>query len=67
VIGHDSTNLADGTGGPQDPTVLFTAADIASDLYGADLETDRADAVLRPVEGAPRAAIDALFRAHRRV
>lgn len=66
VIGHDSTNLADGTGGPQDPTVLFTAADIASDLDGTDLETDRADAVLRPVEGAPRPAIDALFRAHRR-
>jgi SAM-dependent methyltransferase len=65
VIGHDSANLADGTGGPQDPRVLFTAADIASDLGGMDLTIDRADAVQRPVDGAPRPAIDALFRAHR--
>jgi len=64
VIGHDSTNLADGTGGPQDPSVLFTAGDIASDLDGVRMQIDRADAVLRPVEGAPRPAIDALFRAH---
>ncbi|HEU5006365.1 MAG TPA: class I SAM-dependent methyltransferase, partial [Jatrophihabitantaceae bacterium] len=54
VIGHDSTNLADGTGGPQDLSVLFTADDIASDLDGTDLKINRADAVLRPVEGAPR-------------
>jgi len=65
VIGHDSTNLADGTGGPQDPSVLFTAGDVASDLDGTDLRIDRADAVLRPVDGAPRPAIDALLRAHR--
>ncbi|HEU5007915.1 MAG TPA: class I SAM-dependent methyltransferase, partial [Jatrophihabitantaceae bacterium] len=58
-------NLADGTGGPQDLSVLFTADDIASDLDGTDLKINRADAVLRPVEGAPRPAIDALFRAHR--
>lgn len=65
VIGHDSTNLTDGTGGPQDPTVLFTAADVSDDLDGTGLVVDRADAVLRPVEGAPRPAIDALLRAHR--
>lgn len=65
VIGHDSTNLSDGTGGPQDPSVLFTAADIAADLDGTGLVVDRADAVLRPVAGAPRPAIDALLRAHR--
>ena len=29
VIAHDSRNLTDGTGGPQDPTVLYTAADVA--------------------------------------
>jgi SAM-dependent methyltransferase len=65
VIGHDSKNLAEGTGGPQDPSVLFTAGDIASDLDGAGLVIDRSDAVLRPVEGAPHPAIDALLRAHR--
>jgi hypothetical protein len=65
VIGHDSTNLADGTGGPQDPSVLFTAADVAADLDGTGVSVDVAEAVLRPVEGAPRPAIDALLRAHR--
>jgi SAM-dependent methyltransferase len=65
VIGHDSTNLADGTGGPQDPSVLFTAADVADDLDGTGLTVDVAEAVLRPVEGAPRPAIDALLRARR--
>jgi SAM-dependent methyltransferase len=65
VVAHDSTNIADGTGGPQDPAVLYTAADLTADLDGAELVVDRADAVRRPVEGAPRPAIDVLFRAHR--
>lgn len=65
VIGHDSANLAEGTGGPQDPQVLFTAQDVADDLDGTGLQIDRAEAVRRPVEGAPRPAIDALLRAHR--
>jgi SAM-dependent methyltransferase len=65
VIAHDSRNLADGTGGPQDPRVLYTAADIATDLAGIDLVVERADEVLRPVDGADRPAIDALFRARR--
>ena len=67
VIGHDSTNIADGTGGPQDPAVLFTAADVVADLDGAGLVIERAEAVHRPVEGAPRPAVDALVRAHRPV
>lgn len=65
VVGHDSTNIVEGVGGPQDPTVLFTAADVVADLAGADLVIDRAEAVHRPVEGADRPAIDALVRAHR--
>jgi SAM-dependent methyltransferase len=65
VIGHDSRNLTDGTGGPQDPAVLFTAADVATDLAGAGVTIERADEVLRPVEGADRPAIDALLRAVR--
>lgn len=64
VVGHDSTNLTDGTGGPQDPSVLYTAADVVADLGGA-LHVDKAEAVLRPVDGAERPAIDALVRAHR--
>jgi SAM-dependent methyltransferase len=65
VIGHDSANLADGYGGPQDPAVLFTAADVAADLSGSDLVVERTVAVPRPVEGAPRPAIDAVFRGRR--
>jgi SAM-dependent methyltransferase len=65
VIAHDSRNLTDGTGGPQDPSVLYTAVDLVADLAGTDLVIDRADEVLRPVEGADRPAVDALLRAHR--
>ena len=62
VIGHDSANIAEGSGGPQDPRVLFTAADVAAELDG--LEVQKAERVLRPVEGQ-RDAIDALVRARR--
>ena len=65
MIGHDSRNLIEGTGGPQDPSVLFTAGDIADDLSGIEMTIVRAGEVLRPVEGAERPAIDALFRATR--
>lgn len=65
VVAHDSRNLTDGAGGPQDPNVLYTAADIAADLAGTDLVVEVSDEVSRPVEGAPRPAIDALLRARR--
>jgi hypothetical protein len=45
--------------------VLYTAADVARDLAGSDLVVERAVEVFRPVEGAARPAIDALFRARR--
>jgi SAM-dependent methyltransferase len=65
VIAHDSRNLTDGTGGPRDPRVLFTAADVVEDLAGTGLEIEKAGEVLRPVAGADRPAIDALLRAVR--
>ena len=65
VIGHDSRNRTEGTGGPPDPAVLFTAADVAGDLAGLGLAIESADEVLRPVDGAERPAIDALLRASR--
>ncbi|MGI8761352.1 MAG: class I SAM-dependent methyltransferase [Jatrophihabitantaceae bacterium] len=65
VIGHDSSNIAHGVGGPQDPSVLFTAADIVDDLAGTDLVIERAETVRRRVEAAERPALDALLRAHR--
>ena len=65
VIAHDVRNLADGTGGPRFAHVLYTAADVVTDLDGTGLTTERAAEVLRPVEGSDRPAIDALLRARR--
>lgn len=65
VVAHDSTNLTEGTGGPQDATVLYTAGDVLSDVEGYDVV--RAERVARvvPVEDehggdAERVAWDAL-------
>ncbi|MEV6277284.1 class I SAM-dependent methyltransferase [Nocardia sp. NPDC051832] len=65
VLGHDSSNLTEGYGGPQDPSILFTPEDIAADLGPAasHVRVRLADRVLRPTEG--RDAIDALVVATR--
>ncbi|MBF6329001.1 class I SAM-dependent methyltransferase [Nocardia transvalensis] len=66
VLGHDTTNITDGYGGPQDPSILFTPDDIVRDLAPADhIRVHLADRVLRTTEG--RDAIDALVIAHRTV
>lgn len=67
VLGHDTTNLTDGVGGPQDPAVLFSAADVVDDLDATGLTVRRADAVHRTVatDTGDRTAIDALVRAER--
>ena len=52
VVAHDSTNIAEGTGGPQDPAVLMTAEDVLADLAGNDLDVERAERVPRPVGDA---------------
>jgi len=64
IVGHDRSNLIAGTGGPQDPAVLFTAAEVASELPGLTIR--RAEAVRRPVAG-DRWRIDAVVRAVRPV
>jgi SAM-dependent methyltransferase len=66
VVGHDSTNLVDGIGGPQDPAVLFSPDDVAGDLEG--LQIERAERARRPVatEQGEVDAIDAIVRAARR-
>ncbi|MEP7161440.1 MAG: class I SAM-dependent methyltransferase [Dermatophilaceae bacterium] len=72
VIGHDSTNLAEGYGGPQDAELLYTAQDVAADLQdiisSGVLTVERASRVAREVETAegPQVAWDFLFRARRR-
>ncbi len=47
VVAHDSTNLTEGEGGPQDPAVLYTAEDVLADLEGLDPEVVRAERVAR--------------------
>jgi SAM-dependent methyltransferase len=65
VVGHDSANLAEGVGGPQDPTMLFSADDIVGDI--GELVVERAAQVLRPVatEHGEAHAIDVVVRAVR--
>lgn len=48
-VGHDSTNLAEGTGGPQDPRVLMTVEDLLADLDGLAVDVERAERVARVV------------------
>jgi SAM-dependent methyltransferase len=69
VVAHDSTNLTEGTGGPQDPSVLYTAEDVLADLDGERFDVIRADRVPRVVpagdehHGEPdRTAYDCLVR-----
>ena len=74
MVAHDSTNLTEGTGGPQDASVLYTAQDVLDDV--ADLgeyDVKRAERVARVVPagddhgGEPdRVAWDALVHLVRR-
>lgn len=49
IIGHDSSNLTEGCGGPQSPEVLYTADEVV-EVIGERVEILRADRVARPVE-----------------
>ncbi len=72
LVAHDSTNLTEGTGGPQEADVLYTAEDVLADLDGMRFEVAQAHRVVRAVPlddpahehvGEPaRAAYDALVR-----
>ena len=68
VVAHDTTNLTEGVGGPQDVSVLMTAEDVLADLDGIDVDVVRAERVAREVPGedAPATAYDALVRVVRR-
>ena len=67
VLGHDTTNLTDGHGGPQDAEVLFTPDDVVSDLEPTGLTVIKSGRVQRKVTTADgdRIAIDALVTARR--
>lgn len=67
LVAHDSTNLTEGTGGPQDPAVLMTAGDVLDDLDDRSFEVVRAGRVARSVgeghgEEPARTAWDCLVR-----
>ena len=49
IIGHDSSNLTEGFGGPQSPEVLSTADEV-TEVIGDRVEIVRAELVHRPVE-----------------
>ncbi len=65
VLGHDVRNLAEGHGGPKDPSVLYTPADVVAEL--GDLAVERAEMVRREVEldDGAAVALDAFVRARR--
>jgi SAM-dependent methyltransferase len=63
VVGHALANLTDGTGGPQDPDVLYDPDRVTAALEG--LRVDVAEIRERPVEGAPRPALDTVVTAIR--
>jgi SAM-dependent methyltransferase len=67
VVGHHIRNIAEGTGGPQNPDILYTAADIVGDLgvLAPDMRTEVAAEPLRQVVGAERPAIDTVVLARR--
>ncbi len=49
-VAHDSSNLVEGTGGPQDPAVLASADELLADLGDQQFEVIRAERVERTVE-----------------
>jgi SAM-dependent methyltransferase len=65
VLGHDTRNLTDGYGGPRDPSVLFTPADVVASID--DLVVERAETVERTVtlDDGDAVALDAFVRAAR--
>jgi SAM-dependent methyltransferase len=71
LVAHDSTNLTEGTGGPQDPSVLMSADDVLTDLDGEAFQVQRAGRVAREVgdghgEEPAATAWDCLVRVVRR-
>lgn len=67
LVGHDSTNLEHGHGGPQHAAVLYSAQDVVAELEDSGMRIERAERVERPVDtlDGQRIALDALVRARR--
>lgn len=60
IVGHDLANLTEGTGGPQDPAILYTADALRAELPG--LRVVRAEQVRRVVhnDNGDELAVDTL-------
>jgi SAM-dependent methyltransferase len=67
LVGHHSSNIAGGHGGPRDSAVLYRAEDVERDLRGTGLRIERAERMERPVQTpeGEQIALDALVRASR--
>ncbi|MEO7125494.1 MAG: class I SAM-dependent methyltransferase [Nakamurella sp.] len=65
VVGHNTRNIAEGAGGPQNPDILYTPTDLIDDLgkVAPDLLVEVAAEPLRDVLGADRPAIDTVVLA----
>jgi len=65
VVGHDITNLTEGTGGPQDPERLYSPELITAHLTGWDIE--KAERARRPVatDTGTVDAVDTVVRGRR--
>lgn len=50
VIGHALRNLAEGWGGPQDPSVLYDPSDVVDEVAGQPVEVESAELKVRVVE-----------------
>lgn len=63
LVSHDATNPELGTGGPQDPAVLQSPAQVADWLRAVGLVVISAETRPRPVPGAVRPALDCVVLA----
>jgi hypothetical protein len=65
IVGHDVRNLAEGMGGPQDASLLYSPAQLATVVATAGLHVEVADTVERVTDEG--VALDTLVRARRPV
>ena len=63
LVNHDTANLTDGTGGPQDPALLQTPEQVAGWMRQAGLRVELAETRNRPVPGVRRPALDCVVLA----
>jgi SAM-dependent methyltransferase len=66
VIGHDRDNIAHGYGGPQEPAVLYQAAEVVAALPGLTIQQAGQERRPVPTSEGERMAIDTLVLAQRR-